>query len=359
MINKFLNTFKENSPNKISLYCTGFPELPFLDTYSQAYPFPQQIKNDQHLIFFENNYSYIRYMGFDAISLWDLRRGPGGFPLKKELGMRIDPWGRKFKDNWYVGDGIIKDRHTLGNWEELRLPLEKNLQKLGVFIRNLRKDQYNLTPLLSLPGLFEKSWQAMGLKTFAINLRKDIEFIVEVITFFEDYILKLVKVLQKVGVKYFLIADDIGYKKHLFIPKDLWSDLYVSKYKNIVHRIREGTKESLCVLHSDGYISEMIDVFIECGFDGVQSLEPNSGVLLKDLFKKFGDNIVFIGNVDVSTLLTFGTQIDVKNYVENLIKASKRYNARLIISPTQQIHGLVKPKNLKTMIDSTNSYQSD
>ena len=101
----------------------------------------------------------------------------------------------------------------------------------------------------------------------------------------------------------------------------------------------------------------MIDLFIELGFDAVQSLEPNSGVNIFKLFQKFENKICFIGNLDI-TLLSFGTPFQVKSYVKKLIKKAKEFRSPLIISPTQQINSKVNPKNVKIMIDTVKEFNS-
>ncbi len=101
----------------------------------------------------------------------------------------------------------------------------------------------------------------------------------------------------------------------------------------------------------------MIDNFIELGFDAVQSLEPNSGVDIFSFFKTYTNQICFIGNLDISTLLTFGTPLEVRAYIEKLIEKAKKFNSYLIISPTQQISYSVKPENIKTMIETTINFK--
>ncbi|MEJ2295659.1 MAG: uroporphyrinogen decarboxylase family protein [Candidatus Lokiarchaeota archaeon] len=94
------------------------------------------------------------------------------------------------------------------------------------------------------------------------------------------------------------------------------------------------------------------------GFDGLQSLEPSAGVDIFQLFKQFSGKICFIGNLDM-TLLSFGTQADVKVNVENLINTSRKFHAPLIVSPTQQLDKSCKPENVKMMIDCTKKFKLD
>ena len=175
-----------------------------------------------------------------------------------------------------------------------------------------------------------------------------------VVSFFSDYIHKLIKELQSTGVKTFLIADDYGYKNSTFISKEIWLHLFFEKYKKIIKIIQK--KKQNIIIHSDGYISEKIGIFIDLEFDGVQSLEPNSGVDIFALFKKFKNQICFIGNLDIS-LLSFGTSQQVRNYIIKLKKTAKKYSCYLVISPTQQINQKCNPKNINAMIETTKIFK--
>ena len=344
----FIKALSKEETISFPLYCTGFPEIEFLERYIKQYDiYPD---HNSKLILKEKDYSIIKNMGFNAVSIWDFRKGKGGYSLEGNL--RVDGWGRIYKVDWYQWDGVIKNKQILEDWEHLNLPSEEEFSILKRFLINIKGF---MDPVLSLPGLFEKTWQSMGYSFFAKSLRNNIDFIENVIIFFADYIKNLIKKLQEVGSIIFLIADDCAYKKRTFLPNELWYKLFYNSYQDIIELIHN--KNHKVILHSDGYISTMMDIFVELGFDAVQSLEPNSGVDIYALFKRYNDQICFIGNLDISTLLSYGTPSQVRSYIENLIKKAKKFNSSLIISPTQQIIRVVKPENIKSMIETTINFK--
>lgn len=343
---EFLKALSKEPTARVPLYCTGYPELEFIDHYIKRYKLKT---NNTSLILNDKNYNIIEQMGFDAISLWDFRRGEGGYNLDNQR--RVDGWGRIYKDEWYLWDGIFKNEKILLEWEYLKLPIKEKLMKLKEF---LKREHKKLDYVVSLPGLFEKTWQSMGFYYFAKSLKKNIEFVETVVSFFSNYIKKLIKALQNTGTKTFLVADDYGYKNRTFIPKEMWNHLFFDHYKEIINIIHE--KKNNIILHSDGYISEMIKIFIDLGFDAVQSLEPNAGVNIFALFKKYQNQICFIGNLDIS-FLAFGTIQQVKDYVNSLISKANKYNCSLVVSPTQQINSKCKPENINAMIETTKIFK--
>lgn len=340
--NDFLKALSKEPVSRIPLYCTGYPEQQFINNYVNLYNLKL---NNKKFVIGRQNYNIIKQLGFDAISLWDFRRGKGGYPLSNQL--RVDGWGRIYKENWYMWDGVFKNEQIVANWKHLKLPSKSKIATLMDF---LQKNKTKLDLVLSLPGLFEKTWQSMGLKYFAKCLKFNFSFIKKIADFFSEYVKKLTLLLQNAGAKIFLVADDCGYKNREFIPNEIWQKIFFSKYQEIIKMIHE--KNQKIIIHSDGYISDMMEIFIDLGFDAIQSLEPNAGVDIFSLFKEFKNEICFIGNLDIS-LLSFGTPQQVEKYVTKLIKKSRETMSPLIISPTQQINSKVNPKNIKTMIETT------
>ena len=329
---------------EISLYCTGFPEENFMKIYQNNYNI---ISEDyDSLLLNGKDYSLINKIGFDAISIWDFRRGKGGYNLDNQK--KVDGWGRIIKNNWYTWEGVFKHEKIIDNWSHLTLPSKKHYLELEKFLKNNRN---NIHYVLSLPGLFEKTWQSMGFIFFSKCLRKNIDLISKVIDFFYNHIMNLITSLKKSGATIFLIADDLGYNNRSFIQKNLFYQLFFEKYKDIVNFIHRSKNH--VILHSDGYISNFFDLFIQIGFDGVQSIEPNAGNDIFSLFKKFKNKICFIGNLDNGKYLTFGSISEVNQYIRKLINVARKYNSSLVISPTQQINSITRPENIYNMIKTT------
>ncbi|MHA1272072.1 MAG: uroporphyrinogen decarboxylase family protein [Promethearchaeota archaeon] len=341
----FINCLCKKSYEATPIYCTGYPTKEFLYKYMKNYQISENKLND--LIFEGKNYSLIKNIGFDAISIWDYRRGEGGYKINGKL--RVDGWGRIYRGNWYQWDGVFKDEKTIDNWPHLNLPNKEKFKKLSVFLSKLNEI---IDIVFSLPGLFEKTWQSMGILHFSKSLRKNIKFIEYVADFFLDYIKKLIINLQKAGAEIFIIADDLGYNSRLFISKEIWSSLFYEKYAEIIKLVHKSNHK--IILHSDGFITPLIPEIIELGFDGIQSLEPNAGVDIFSLFKQYQGQICFIGNID-NSLLAYGTPIDIKIYVKKLIAAARKTNNFLVVSPTQQIDNSVRVKNLNAMIHAAKS----
>ncbi|MFX1320362.1 MAG: hypothetical protein ACFFAQ_01845, partial [Promethearchaeota archaeon] len=215
----FTRVLSREKTRKIPLYCTGYPESQFIENYMEIYK--HKLNFNENFILNGRNYNLIRQMGFDAISLWDFRRGKGEYKLSNQL--RVDGWGRIYKNNWYTWTGMFKDEQTIEHWINLKLPSKDKIKILKNF---LQKNEAKLDFVLSLPGLFEKTWQSMGFSFFAKCLKSDYKLVEKVSTFFFTYVKDLISLLQSVGARLFIVADDVGYKNREFIPKEIWRKLF-------------------------------------------------------------------------------------------------------------------------------------
>jgi uroporphyrinogen decarboxylase len=74
-----------------------------------------------------------------------------------------------------------------------------------------------------------------------------------------------------------------------------------------------------CVLHACGKQKETIDMIVEIGVDALHAIQPSAGNDIREIKKRYGNKISLIGNVDISSLLPFGSPWEVDQDVRKLI----------------------------------------
>ena len=125
---------------------------------------------------------------------------------------------------------------------------------------------------------------------------------------------------DKVSIVY-LSGADFGTQTSSFISPEAYRDLYMPFHKKLNSWIHLNTKWKT-FMHSCGSISNLIDLFIESGFDilnPVQCSAVNMGPSL--LKERFGKKITFWGGgVDTQKTLPFGKPEDVIKEVKERIK---------------------------------------
>jgi len=131
--------------------------------------------------------------------------------------------------------------------------------------------------------------------------------------------LGLAKIAAASGVDMLIVADDIAYNSGTFISPVMLRQLFFPALKWLVAEIHNCTN-CVCFMHTDGNINAVMDDIVDCGFDGLQSLQPSAGMDIRAVKKKYGDNLCLMGNIDLDYLQPRGTKEQIQNEVKNLAR---------------------------------------
>lgn len=96
------------------------------------------------------------------------------------------------------------------------------------------------------------------------------------------------------------IFDDLGFKHKGFFSPAAYRELLMPAHKLICDVFKSRGKPM--ILHSCGYVTEFVPLFIEAGFDCLQPLEVKAGNDLVALKQQYGDRLAFMGGIDVRAM---------------------------------------------------------
>ncbi|MEA3402968.1 MAG: uroporphyrinogen decarboxylase family protein [Armatimonadota bacterium] len=96
------------------------------------------------------------------------------------------------------------------------------------------------------------------------------------------------------------ILCDLGYRNGLLFSPQHYDEQLRPTFRRLVDYFHD---EGLpVILHSCGCVTELIPRFIEDGLDCLQPLEQKAGMDLVELAGAFGDDLAFMGGIDVRTM---------------------------------------------------------
>ena len=226
---------------------------------------------------------------------------------------------------WYE-DGYFRTPEIVHEyWDKYGKPFDLINNKLNYspqiwenFVKKLSKYLY---PMATLPiTLHESLFEGMTITRVAYYMRKNPQFIHEVMTEFNKVNLEIIKRLAEAGVDIVFYMDDLGMKQRSIFSIEHFKEFILPYYKQIFQACK---KNSMFVLqHSCGYIDKLLPFMVDAGLNGIQGLEPAAGVDLAHLKETLGDRVAFLGGIDGSNILNFGTPKDVKEEVKRCIKAA-------------------------------------
>ncbi len=198
-------------------------------------------------------------------------------------------------------------------------------------------------------GTFESAWQGMGMPFFAAQLHRNPAFIQHVFETYTDFTIAIYNAYMDAGAEIFIESGDLAYKQHPMMSPKQFDELLLPAYRRLTEAVHARKKK--IILHTDGFVTPLLDFVIKCGFDGLHSLEPSAGVDLAQVKQKVGNQLCLLGNIDTGVVLTSGTRKAVFEAVDSAIRMAG-VNGGFIVSAAN-MHPKVKVQNLRWMVEAT------
>ena len=201
-------------------------------------------------------------------------------------------------------------------------------------------------------GLFETTWQMMGFERFAVAVRRERQFVDRLTKFLEDFICMTIEAMADAGVPGLLYGDDLAYKSGPMVNPKLLKELYEDSYRRFVETAHALGMKTM--IHSCGNITELLPWIADCGFDGVNPLEPSAGVDLAAAKQSVGDRICLMGNIDVTHILVDADKDEVFEEVRQAIADAGR-SGGYILAPDHD-HATMSVERMRWMVEACREY---
>lgn len=146
-------------------------------------------------------------------------------------------------------------------------------------------------------------------------------------------------------------ADMAGTEQLMFSPAFLRKEFFPRLAKLVDAWHQHGVR---VIFHSDGNLWAVLEDFRKVGIDGINPLEPLSKMYAGDVHKAYPDWIL-MGGIDVSQLLPFGSEAEVRATVRKTIDEAGA-SGRLWIGSTTEIHPAARLQNVLAMWDEIEKY---
>lgn len=131
----------------------------------------------------------------------------------------------------------------------------------------------------------------------------------------------------------FFIGDDIAYKQRLMFSPDFLRRTFIRCLRNMCEPLRRaGIK---VIFHSDGNVTDLIDDMLDAGISGLNPIEPLAGMDIGYLKRRYGKNLILVGNVDCSQVLPLGTVEQVRAATRECIRQASPGGGHFIGSSSE------------------------
>jgi uroporphyrinogen decarboxylase len=202
---------------------------------------------------------------------------------------------------------------TRADWEDMKkrynpddlLRYSENPAFLGKELQN-RENYVGL----NFSGPFWQLREWLGFENLCMMFYDDPDFLREMILFWQEY----VSALLNNALKHFTpdevhLSEDMAYKSFSMLSPDMAREYLLPVWKRWGEIIR-GAGVPVYAMDSDGFIGELIPLWIEAGINACDPIEVAAGNDIVDFRKRFGKNMAYRGGVDKRAMAKGGRVIE-------------------------------------------------
>jgi uroporphyrinogen decarboxylase len=146
-------------------------------------------------------------------------------------------------------------------------------------------------------GPLTAGYMAMGFERFFAALHDEPELVHALLAARTEWCIALYRAALQLGAEVLVLGDDAAHRDGPFVSPAMWRTFVLPYHRRIVESL-----PAPIIWHSDGAIEPLLPFAVEAGFVGVHGLEPAAGVDLARVKRRFGHQLILVGNVDVRPL---------------------------------------------------------
>ena len=129
-------------------------------------------------------------------------------------------------------------------------------------------------------------------------------------------------------------SEDLAYNKGLLSSPRLLEELFLPCWAELIDFFH--TRDLPVTLHSDGDITEALDIIVDAGFDAINPMEAKAGCHALDIARDYADRLSFKGGLDARVLET-GDRPLIRREVSGLVEGMKELGAGYIFGSDHSV----------------------
>jgi uroporphyrinogen decarboxylase len=206
--------------------------------------------------------------------------------------------------------------------------------------------------------IFTLVQQMVGMEKLMIDMAMGEEYLPRIIEIVTDFHIEHGLRLMDQGVDALWVGDDFGSQTGLLFSREMFRELWKPAYVRMCTAFRKRNPEIALLLHCDGAVSELMDDFIEIGFQVFNPVQPGvPGHGPRELKDGWGERIGFWGAIDQQDLIPRGTDDELARDVKEKITVLGE-GGGYVIAPAHILQPDVSPQRVRTFVDLCRRYGS-
>ena len=204
--------------------------------------------------------------------------------------------------------------------------------------------------LIAILGkVFTAGWQLMGFNTFCLKLMETPDLVAALVRRIGEIQLAVFERLLRMDtVGAVWVPDDVAYHSGPMVSPAWLTEHIFPWYRRMGDMCREAGKP--LIYHSDGDLSALLEPIMDCGFNALHPIEPES----MDIFevrRRVGRRLCLLGNIRVHSLAT-ETPEAIRSLVKDRIERLGHEGAYCVGS-SNSVPNYVPLANYKAMLQAS------
>ena len=216
-------------------------------------------------------------------------------------------------------------------------------------------DYFVAARMVTSHGPFQLACGLRGTEQFMMDVATDEAFAHRLLERIGDVIVGLLQHYLEAGGAYFdlveLPGDDYASNTGLLISPKMYRTFIQPILNRFVETIKGHRSDLKVMLHSDGQITRLIPDFIEIGIDALHPLEPLEGMDHAGVKRQYGQQLAFLGGIDIADAMP-GSREDVVAEVRERLR-SLAPGGGYILAPSNHLQADVPPENVLALAEAT------
>lgn len=160
---------------------------------------------------------------------------------------------------------------------------------------------------VSFNGPFWQLREWCGIENLCLLMIEKPDFVARMALFWRDFVLEILGEMSKqINVDHFYISEDMAYKGHSMISPSMVRTFLFPSYLAWIPEIQRYHPSAVIEMDCDGYIAELIPLWIEAGFNCCYPVEVAAGNDIVAYRRAFGRRMAYRGGIDKRTIAEGG-----------------------------------------------------
>ena len=297
---------------------------------------------------------------------------PGALPnspsqVTSDPDIFLDGFGQAWKravPYYYATKGILStatDASQIDEWVDWPNVLDPRWTE-GVRERGQRlnetSDCWITARMVASHGPYQTACDLRGTEEFMMDMATNPEFALALLERISETLVGLTQnYLEACGPFLDMIelpGDDYAGNSNLIMSPAMFRRFIRPCVLKMVETIKAYRPDLKIMLHSDGVIQRLIPDLIDMGIDVIHPLEPLPAMDLAEIKAQFGDQITFLGGIDISHAMP-GAKQQVIDEVRLRIRQLAP-GGGYILAPSNHLQADVPAENVVTLFETARRY---